>query len=335
MKLVSYNKDEQDQLAVLVDGLLYDTDLLHHDLPVSMSMFLNYWEDVYTITSAINKKVEEGKISRQLGFEYDLVEIFAPVLHTTNCRVAYAFRQHIASSAYHSKSALLNAFDKYAVYYFTNHNCFRGAGDVACMPEHLQKLDFELQVAIVICKAGKNIKAEDADEYIGGYMIMNNINARYLSEEKECDLLSAKGKGFAIPIGPMLVTSDELESYKVDCKPNHTGNVYNLSMKCKVNGMPVSEANLADMDWTFAEIIEQVSYGVQLFPGDIISSGPAGSGCFFELNSAGKLNNPDYKEQWLQANDIVELEIENLGKLSNTIVEYKSELSINEESADV
>ena len=99
MKLVSYNKDEQDQLAILVDGLLYDTDLMHPDLPVSMGMFLNYWEDLYAITTAINTKLEEGKISRQQGIDYDAVEILAPVPHSTSCRIAYAFLQNIVLQA--------------------------------------------------------------------------------------------------------------------------------------------------------------------------------------------------------------------------------------------
>src|ERR1700694_5723914 len=103
MKLVSYNKDGQDQLAILMDGLVYDTDLMHPDLPVSMGMFLNYWEDVYPVTAAINKKLEEGKVSRQQGIDYDAVEILAPVPHSTSCRNARAFRQHIAALRYNDK----------------------------------------------------------------------------------------------------------------------------------------------------------------------------------------------------------------------------------------
>ena len=99
-------------------------------------------------------------------------------------------------------------------------------------------------------------------------------------------------------------------------------------MKCWVNDVQVSEGNLADMDWTFAEIIERASYGVQLFPGDIIGSGTVGTGCFLELNGTGKLNNPEYKEQWLQEGDVVKMEIENVGTLTNTIVKDESDFSI-------
>jgi len=197
------------------------------------------------------------------------------------------------------------------------------------MPDHFNKLDFELEVAIVISKLGRNIPAEEADEYIGGYMIMNDVSARELQlEEMKLNLGPAKGKDFSSVIGPMLVTPDELEEYLVEPKENHTGNAHNLAMKCSVNDVQVSEGNLSDMEWTFAEIIERASYGVQLYPGDIIGSGTVGTGCFLELNGTGKLNDPEYKEQWLQEGDKVEMEIENLGRLMNTIVKDESDFSI-------
>jgi fumarylacetoacetate (FAA) hydrolase len=329
MKLVSYLKEGQDQLAILVNGLLYDTDLMHPDLPVSMSMFLNYWEDVYPLAYAVNKSLEEGKVSKQQGIPYDAVEILPPVPHPTSCRDAYAFRQHVASARRNRRVDMIPEFDQYPVFYFTNHNGIQGPGEVVCMPDHFEKLDFELEAAIVICKPGRNIRAEEADEYIGGLMIMNDFSARKLQmEEMLLNLGPAKGKDFSTAIGPMLVTTDELEAYKVDCKPGHTGNAYQLNMKCYVNEKLVSEGNLGDMDWTFAEIIERCSYGVQLFPGDIIGSGTVGTGCFLELNGTGKLNDPDYQEQWLTEGDVVEMEIEALGKLTNTIVRDESDFSI-------
>jgi fumarylacetoacetate (FAA) hydrolase len=99
-------------------------------------------------------------------------------------------------------------------------------------------------------------------------------------------------------------------------------------MTCRVNGIEVSKGNLGDMDWTFAEIIERCSYGVNLFPGDVIGSGTVGTGCFLELNGTGKLNDPNYQEQWLQPGDTVEMEIDALGKLHNTIVKDESDFSI-------
>ena len=329
MKLVSYLKDDQDQLAFLVNNLLFDTDLMHPDLPVSMSMFLNFWEDVYPMAVAIDKALKEEKVSHLQGISLEEMEILAPVPHPTSCRDAYAFRQHVAAARRNRKVEMIPEFDQYPIFYFTNHHSIQGPGDIICMPDHLKKLDFELEVAIVICKPGKNIRAEEADEYIGGYMIMNDLSARQLQmEEMLLNLGPAKGKDFSTVIGPMLVTPDELEQFKVEPKPGHIGNAYNLKMTCTVNGQKVSEGNLADMDWTFAEIIERCSYGVQLFPGDVIGSGTVGTGCFLELNGTGKLNDPNYTEQWLKENDVIEMEVDGLGKLSNTIVKDEDDFSI-------
>src|SRR5205085_11147305 len=133
---------------------------------------------------------------------------------------------------------------------------------------------------------------------------------------------------FTTVIGPCLVTPDELEQYIAPTKEGHTGKQYNLAMKAFVNGKQVSGGNMADMDWTFAEIIERASYGVELYPGDVIGSGTVGTGCFLELNGTGKLNDPNYREQWLKPGDVVELEIERLGVLKNTIAQRETNWSI-------
>src|SRR6478672_12464863 len=260
MKLVSYLKEEHDQLAVLVDGLLYDMEDLHPDLPNSMSMFLNYWEDALPMALGGVMMIEEGKIGRGKGIPVDSVQLLSPVPFPSSCRDGYAFRQHVEAARRNRKVEMIPEFDHYPVFYFTNHHSIKGPGEVYCMPDHFNKLDFELEVAIVICKHGRNIKAEEADEYIGGLMIMNDLSARKLQmEEMLLNLGPAKGKDFATTIGPWLVTLDELEPYEVAPKEGHTGKSWKLKMTCSVNGTQVSEGNLGDMDWTFAEIIERAS----------------------------------------------------------------------------
>jgi len=329
MKLVTYLKEGHDQLALLVDGKLYDTDLLHSDLPVSMAMFLNYWDDMYPLALAAEKQIKNGNNNSFLGLSLNEAELMAPVPHPTSCRDGYAFRQHVAAARRNRKVDMIPEFDQYPIFYFTNHNSIQGPGNIYCMPDHFEKLDFELEAAIVINRSGRNIKAADADDYIAGLMIMNDMSARRLQmEEMLLNLGPAKGKDFSTVIGPMLVTLDELEPFEIPCKEGHTGKSWNLSMKCMVNGVQVSQGNLGDMDWTFAEIIERCSYGVNLFAGDVIGSGTVGTGCFLELNGTGKLNEPNYQEQWLQPNDVVEMEIDRLGKLSNTIVKEESDFSI-------
>ncbi len=329
MKLVTYLNDDHDQLAMVIDGILYPTDSLHPDLPISMAMFLNYWDDIMPLAIALENRIKEGLGRATRTIPLADAELLAPVPHPTSCRDAYAFRQHVAAARRNRKAEMIPEYDQYPIFYFTNHNSIQGPGDIVCMPDHFEKLDFELEAAIVICKPGRNITAAKADEYIGGLMIMNDMSARRLQmEEMLLNLGPAKGKDFSTAIGPMLVTLDELEQYEVPCKENHTGKAWDLGMKCWVNSIQVSEGNLSDMDWPFAEIIERCSYGVDLMPGDIIGSGTVGTGCFLELNGTGKLNDPDYKEQWLQEGDVVEMEIDGLGKLSNTIVKDESDFSI-------
>lgn len=329
MKLVSYLKDGQDQLAVLVNNYLYDMERLHPDLPNTMSMFLNYWEEVLPVAQAGVQMIEQGRIAENKGISVDIVKVLAPVPYPTSCRDGYAFRQHVAAARRNRRAEMIPEFDQYPIFYFTNHHSITGPGKVVCMPDHFEKLDFELEAAVVICKSGRNIKAEEADEYIGGLMVMNDFSARRLQmEEMLLNLGPAKGKDFATTTGPWLVTLDELEPFETAAKEGHIGKNWNLKMTCSVNEIKVSEGFLGDMDWTFAEIIERASYGADLYPGDIIGSGTVGTGCFLELNGTGKLENENYEEQWLKGGDVVEMEIEGLGVLRNTIVAEEGEWSI-------
>jgi fumarylacetoacetate (FAA) hydrolase len=293
-----------------------------------MEVLLQNWEQSIGDMRKAEDEIKSGTGSFQ-GIAFAGANVLAPVPHPTSCRDGYAFRQHVAAARRNRKVDMIPEFDQYPIFYFTNHNAIQGPGPIPCMPDHFKRLDFELEASVVICKKGRNVKAEDADQYIGGYMIMNDMSARTLQmEEMLLNLGPAKGKDFSTVIGPWLVTPDELEQYKIPAKNNHTGNAYNLKMTCLVNGVQVSEGNMGDMDWTFAEIIERCAYGVDILPGDVIGSGTVGTGCFLELNGTGKLTNPDYKEQWLQDGDVVEMVIEGLGHLSNSIVAEKTDFSL-------
>ena len=329
MKLVSYLKEQHEQVALLVEGMVYDVELIHPDIPNTISMCLNYWEELFPILQAGELAIVDGNIGSRKALPLESVELMAPVPFPPSCRDGYAFRQHVAAARRNRNAPMIPEFDQYPIFYFTNHHSIQGPGEIRCMPDHLEKLDFELEVAIVISKPGRNIPAEQADEHIAGLMIMNDMSARRLQlEEMMLNLGPAKGKDFSTVIGPWLVTLDELQEYEVPCKEGHIGKNWNLRMQCRVNDIQVSDGNIADMDWTFAEIIERASYGVDLYPGDVIGSGTVGTGCFLELNGTGKLNDPGYTEQWLQEGDRVELEVDGLGILGNTIVREDSDFSL-------
>ncbi len=326
MKLVSYKTEDREHLGVFVKGHIYNLNSCNKLIPDNMNEFLAGGEELMDRAKQVNKDIISGK---QEAKQEVFFELLAPVPHPTSCRDGYAFRQHVASARRNRKVDMIPEFDQYPIFYFTNHNAIQGPGDIECMPDHFQKLDFELEASIVIGKKGRNIKAAEADEYIAGYMIMNDMSARTLQmEEMLLNLGPAKGKDFSTVIGPWLVTPDELEPYKIPAKEGHIGNSYDLKMKCWVNGVEVSAGSVGDMDWTFAEIIERCAYGVDILPGDVIGSGTVGTGCFLELNGTGLLNDPNFKPQWLQPDDVVEMEITGLGRLSNTIRKVNTDWSI-------
>lgn len=325
MKLSTYYKGEE-HLGIFVNNKLYQVNSLHSELPNDILNFLALGEKGMTLLKSCEEKLMENSDSFQSVEDYQLL---APVPRPTSCRDGYAFRQHVATARRNRGLGMIPEFDQYPIFYFTNHNAIFGPGEISLMPDHFRQLDFELEVAVVIGKKGRNIKAEEADQYIAGYTIMNDLSARTLQmEEMLLNLGPAKGKDFATTIGPWLVTRDELEAHKTTTKENHTGEQYNMSMTCSVNGIQVSNGNMNQMDWTFAEIIERASYGVDLFPGDVIGSGTVGTGCFLELNGTAKLNNPEATPQWLQVGDVVSLQVEGLGELTNIIQAEKTDWSI-------
>ena len=326
MKLVSYWQQGSTKLGAIVNDQVYALQDVNQQLPNDINAFLRLGVSVREETQEklITLLEKSGTITPVQDYQ-----LMAPVPHPTSCRDGYAFRQHVEAARRNRGVDMIQEFDQYPIFYFTNHNAIQGPGAIYCMPDHFQQLDFELEIAIVIGKEGKNIKAKDADEYIAGFTIMNDLSARKLQmEEMLLNLGPAKGKDFSTVIGPWLVTPDELKSHLVPAKKGHVGNNYNLSMKCWVNDQLVSAGNVKDMDWTFAEIIERCSYGVTIYPGDVIGSGTVGTGCFLELNGTGKLKDANYTPQWLQPNDVVTMSIDGLGTLENTIYKEDTDWSI-------
>ena len=257
MKLVSYLQNGDQKLGAMVQEKLYCLKAVNEQLPTDIIAFLQLGDQVRLETEKqlLNRVASDTTIAPEK--EYILL---APVPHPSSCRDGYAFRQHVEAARRNRGVEMIKEFDQYPIFYFTNHNAIQGPGDVYCMPDHFQQLDFELEIAIVIGKEGRNIKAKDADAYIAGYTIMNDLSARKLQmEEMQLNLGPAKGKDFSTVIGPWLVTPNELENYLVSAKQGHVGNNYNLSMKCWVNDQLVSAGNVKDMDWTFAEIVERCS----------------------------------------------------------------------------
>lgn len=333
MKFVSYLSLENDERAgIVVNNQVIDLELAAKELilgmPKRINEILQNTKECLPVVKQIEKAALDGRV-KPIKDQVD-IKLLAPVPHPPSCRDAYAFKQHVAAARRNRGTEMIPEYDQFPIFYFTNHNAIIGAGDLRVEADHLKQLDFELEVAIVIGKRGKNISVQDADSHIFGYTIMNDFSARQLQmEEMKLSLGPAKGKDFATAIGPWLVTVDELETYKI---PAPNGNRYNLEMKAWHNGKQVSAGNLKDMDWTFAEIIERASYGVELYPGDVIGSGTVGSGCYMELNGTWALQAKEKGEKftpvWLKNGDSIDLEVTGLGKLSHKVVKAEKDYSI-------
>ena len=322
MKLSTYTlkKSEKELIGLLNKDSLINLNVFFGEICLLELIKLPDWKELI---------IKKTKLNNLTTHNLEDVKLLAPIPRPNSLRDAYAFRQHVETSRRNRGLEMIKEFDDFPVFYFSNHNAIFGPNDdIQCMPSHFEKLDYELEIAILIGKEGINVKAENAKEYIAGFMIMNDMSSRGLQmKEMKLNLGPAKGKDFASVLGPYLVTPDELSGNIINEDDN--GCNYDLQMTCSLNGKLLSKGNLKDMAWSFEKIIERVSYGATIYPGDIIGSGTVGTGCLLEINGTNKLKSSDFTEVWLKENDVVEMEIEKLGKITNKIISNKSNYKIN------
>ncbi len=280
--------------------------------PRDMTEFLLDHERWNSAAQHVQDRIANGSIPAHCFKEESQVRLLSPIPRPVSMRDGYAFRQHVEAARRNRGVPMIPEFDQFPIFYFTNHLAVTGPGEIPVETQAREQLDFELEVAVVLSKSIRNASAKDADNAIFGYLIMNDWSARKLQmEEMKLNLGPAKGKDFATSLGPYLVTRDELEKHAI---PSATGERHNLRMQTWVNGKQVSDGNLKDMTWTFAQILERASYGVTLHPGEVIGSGTVGTGCFLELNGSKITDN-----QWLNPGDEVVMEVQGLGRLVNVI----------------
>ena len=322
MKLSTYTlkKSDKELIGLLNKDSLINLNVFFGEICLLELIQLPDWKELI---------IKKTKLNNLTTHNLKEVKLLAPIPRPNSLRDAYAFRQHVETSRRNRGLEMIKEFDDFPVFYFSNHNAIFGpSDDIQCMPSHFEKLDYELEIAILIGKEGINVKAENAKEYIAGFMIMNDMSSRGLQmKEMKLNLGPAKGKDFASVLGPYLVTPDELSGNIINEDDN--GCNYDLQMTCSLNGKLLSKGNLKDMAWSFEKIIERVSYGATIYPGDIIGSGTVGTGCLLEINGTNKLKSSDFTEVWLKENDVVEMEIEKLGKITNKIISNKSNYKIN------
>jgi fumarylacetoacetate (FAA) hydrolase len=270
------------------------------------------WENVRNVITSqegVTPAEIHGLQSEPLFFPSEQVFLHPPLQRPMSLRDFYAFEQHVTSAHKVRGKAVPDEWYQFPVFYFSNPNSIFGPGEIVPRPTYTAEMDFELEVACVIGKTGINIPVEEAEAYIFGYTIFNDWSARDIQrQEVKVGLGPAKGKDFASSLGPWIVTPDELQE-RATGRPG----VFNLGMTARLNGQLVSRGNWQDLYYSFGEMIARASQDVYLLPGDVIGSGTVGSGCLLEITSG--------RGPWLAPGDVIELEIERLGVLRNTVVE--------------
>ncbi len=235
------------------------------------------------------------------------VTLRSPFPHPPTIRDFYAFEDHVKAARAKRGLEMPQEWYEFPAFYYSNPTVIFGPGEDIPYPSYTKALDFELEIACVIGRAGENIPGSEAESYIAGYTIMNDWSARDVQQrEMKVGLGPAKAKDFATSLGPWLVTRDELEDRLAG--PGK----FRLEMKASVNRKNLSEGNMDKMHWSFPQMIGRASQSVQLQPGDIFGSGTVGTGCILELGTE--------VHRWLEPGDIVELQVERLGTLTNKVI---------------
>ncbi len=237
------------------------------------------------------------------------VRLLAPIPVPPSVRDFYAFEAHVRTARATRGLEVDPDWYELPVFYFSNPAAITGPGVAIPVPPGCAELDYELEVAAVVGRPGSDLDPATAEAHIAGYTVMNDWSARDLQRrEMRLGLGPAKGKDFATSLGPVLVTADDLEPYRQN-------KAFNLAMTARVNGTEWSRGNLADLHWSFGEMLAHASRGTVLRPGDVIGSGTCGTGCILELSAVhGSEAYP-----WLGPGDEVELAVDGLGTLANSV----------------
>jgi len=327
MKIISYSNKEQKKVRValkigelaidiesganqFISGDNFSNQFISH---LSMLSLLNNWQHNIEILKKLEEKLQNEPadflmVDKNLDtYTLSEINIHSPIPVPNSFRDFYAFEKHVKTARKLRNLDVAKEWYDFPVFYFSNKNAFFGHNEIIQKPNYTHEMDFELEVACIIGKKGKNIKPEDASDFIAGYSILNDWSARDIQrEEMKVGLGPAKGKDFATSMGPYLMTPDEISDFK-----KNKG--YDLKMIARKNDQIISEGNWSDIHYSFEEMIVRASDEVTLYSGDVLGSGTVGTGCILELR-------PENTDGWIQPGDEIELEIEKLGKLKNKIL---------------
>jgi 2-keto-4-pentenoate hydratase/2-oxohepta-3-ene-1,7-dioic acid hydratase in catechol pathway len=240
----------------------------------------------------------------------DAVELLAPIPDPPAVRDFLAFENHYVDTRRGLGLAVEPIFYEQPCFYFQNPAAVLGPSSAVPLAPGTGAFDYELEVAAVVGRPGRNLSLDAAPAHIAGYTVFCDWSARDLqAKETVFGNGPVKGKDTATSIGPFLVTPDELE-------PRRTERGYDVTMTAEVNGVEYSRGNWSSIYWSLAQLLVFASRGTEVRSGDIIGTGTVGTGCIMELSATrGSERYP-----WLTEGDVVRLHVDVLGEISGTIV---------------
>ena len=252
--------------------------------------------------SSTREYFERGGAARATGEEWALedVKLRAPIVPKKFIHTAGNFREHEEESKRVGWSHEIAPW----IVFFQNVDAIIGPDEPIVYPEHLtEELDYELELAVVVAKPGKWFGPEEAAEYIGGYVIFNDITARDIQRrEMRSGVFSfCKGIDTFCPLGPWIVTPDEI------------GDPQDLKMELRVNGERRQESYSGNMSVTIPEILAHYS-ALGYSAGDVVSTGTVSGVAGFSEDAASL---------YLKPGDVIEAEIEKIGVLRNPVVSWQ------------
>lgn len=273
-----------------------------HHMPSSLSDVLtihqeNSIEKLQTTLSYFEMLTKDGVDSEKLSVKIEDIEFDPPLDKIIMYRDFYAHEKHVKKGFEKRGEPVPEAWYEIPAYYKGGTAGFLGNNTTIPWPSFSQKIDYELELGVILGKDGFNIKEEKALEHVFGYTILNDISARDIQrKEMSIRLGPAKGKDWCSIMGPVIVTSDEFGNSEPD-----------LLMQARINGELWSEGRSSDSHFTWSQMIAHMGQDEWIRASEFIGSGTVGTGCGLEL------------DRWIGPGDVIELEIEKIGILKNIV----------------
>lgn len=279
------------------DGESSPYDMAKAITPPEMVSFLEMGETAMDAARRVSQECGAGNTrdwnDRRMIYDPEEVRLLSPLPRPNSLRDAMVYEEHVKNSL---GDDIPDVWYELPIYYKGNHNAIVHPDTEVVWPGYSEEMDYELELAAVIGKRGKDIPASEAEDYIAGYTIFNDFSARDAQfREMEARLGPAKGKDFANGLGPYMTTSDDIA-------------IEDIEMGARINGELWSQGTPGSMYHSFPDVIEHVSDSEEIYPGDVIGSGTVGRGCGLELGK--RLSN----------NDTIELVVDGIGTLTHTVV---------------